>query len=74
MKKINKDFSKKKIVLSQKKCSKFWVLKIDRKTYTSIPALLFRSDQGRDILVKPKKTCKNEHPNKRLALLILLGL
>ena len=24
------------------------------KTYTSIPALLFRLDQGRDILVEPK--------------------
>ena len=33
--------------------SKFWVLKIAGKTYTSIPALLFRSDQGRDILVEP---------------------
>ena len=24
------------------------------KTYTSIPALLFKSDQGRDILVEPR--------------------
>jgi hypothetical protein len=29
------------------------VLKIAGKTYKSIPALLFRSDQGRDILVEP---------------------
>ena len=29
------------------------MLKIAGKTYTSIPALLFRSDQGRDILVEP---------------------
>ena len=28
--------------------------KIAGKTYISIPALLFRSDQGRDILVVPK--------------------
>jgi hypothetical protein len=31
----------------------FWVLKIAGKTYTNIPALLFRLDQGRDILVEP---------------------
>ena len=29
------------------------MLKIAEKTYTSIPALLFRLDQGRDILVEP---------------------
>jgi hypothetical protein len=35
----------------KKKCSKFWVLKIARKTYTSILVLLFRSDQDRVVLV-----------------------
>ena len=33
---------------------KNFLLKIAEKTYTSIPALLFRLDQGRDILVEPK--------------------
>ena len=32
---------------------KIFLLKIAEKTYTSIPALLFRLDQGRDILVEP---------------------
>ena len=35
----------------QKKCSKFWVLKIAGKTYTSIPVLLFRSEEDLDVLV-----------------------
>ena len=40
--------------LQKKNCWKIFLLKIAEKTYTSIPALLFRLDQGRDILVEPK--------------------
>ena len=43
------------------------MLKIAEKTYTSIPALLFRLDQGRDILVEPKLSTKgglNKHIKK----------
>jgi hypothetical protein len=36
---------------SEEKISKFWVLKIGGKTYTSIPVLLFRSDEDLDVLV-----------------------
>ena len=44
-------FKKKYFKKNKRLLSKFWVLKIAGKTYTSILALLFRSDQGRDILV-----------------------
>ena len=44
--------------------SKFWVLKIAGKTYTSIPALLFRFDQGRDILVEPGLQAMLIYPEK----------
>ena len=53
----------------KKKCWKIFLLKITGKTYTSIPALLFRLDQGRDILVEPKTHPKNcVHKIKRLCI------
>ena len=37
----------------EKKCSKFWVLKIAGKTYTSILVPLFRSEKDLVLLVMP---------------------
>ena len=42
--------------MNLKKSSKFWVLKIAGKTYTSIPVLLLRSDPDLVLLVMPKRT------------------
>ena len=46
------------------------MLKITGKTYTSIPALLFRLDQGRDILVEPKMISFS----KSLLIVLLLNM
>ena len=52
-KKKDKDFSKKRKNKNSTftKCSKFWVLKIAGKTYTSILVLLFRSEEDLVLLV-----------------------
>ena len=49
MKKKKNKKNKKDLI--KKKCWKIFLLKIAEKTYTSIPALLFRLDKGQDILV-----------------------
>ena len=50
------------------------VRSIQRKTYTNIPALLFRSDQGRDVLVVPKTSKISQHCSLAQTILWILNL